>query len=204
MERLESLQVRKLTFAQAAWIYKEHLKKDFPPAEVKPLLVIRQAWNKGNYHAYGFYENMDTQEEVLCAYAFFLADNTNRVLLLDYFAVCGPLRGSGYGSLALALLQKECAGWNGVIIEVEDDELPSLTEETRKTRQRRIAFYKGAGCHMTTTRSRLWDVDYRIMFMAGLAAQEDMTSNMAEKIRSLYEGMYPAMILKLYFKITAM
>ena len=109
MERLESLQVRKLTFAQAARIYKEHLKKDFPPAEVKPLLVIRQAWNKGNYHAYGFYENMDTQEEVLCAYAFFLADNTNRVLLLDYFAVCGPLRGSGYGSLALALLQKECA-----------------------------------------------------------------------------------------------
>ena len=91
-----------------------------------------------------------------------------------------------------------------MIIEVEDDELPSLTEETRKTRQRRIAFYKGAGCLMTTTRSRLWDVDYRIMFMPGLAAQEDMTSNMAEKIRSLYEGMYPAMILKRYFKITAM
>ena len=90
MERLESLQVRKLTFAQAARIYKEHLKKDFPPAEVKPLLVIRQAWNKGNYHAYGFYEKVDTQEEALCAYAFFLADNTNRVLLLDYFAVCGP------------------------------------------------------------------------------------------------------------------
>ena len=56
---------------------------------------------------------------------------------------------------------------------------------------------------MTTTRSRLWDVDYRIMFMPGQAAQEDMTSNMAEKIRSLYEGMYPAMILKRYFKITA-
>lgn len=178
------MQVRELTYAQAAEIYRKHLKADFPPAEVKPLLVIRQAWSRKRYHAYGFYERSETGEgtkESLCAYAFFLADHQNRVLLLDYFAVCRSLRGSGYGSRALALLRRECAGWNEVIIEVEDDELPDLEEETRRNRQRRIAFYTGAGCLMTTTRSRLWGVDYRIMVMPiklsglGEQTQEDRT-----------------------------
>lgn len=201
---MDGLQVRELTFAQAAEIYKKHLKRDFPPAEVKPLLVIRQAWMKNRYHAYGFYKKFD-KEEVLCAYAFFLADNKNRMLLLDYFAVCEPLRGSGYGSCALGLLRRECAGWNAIVIEVEDDELPALDEETRRTRQRRIAFYETSGCFMTTTRSRLWGVDYRIMVMTGPEEekQDDTVQSMAEKIRSLYEGMYEGKILKKHFEITA-
>lgn len=224
--RMDGLQVRELTYAQAAAIYKNYLKKDFPPEEVKPLLVIRQAWSKKRYYAYGFYEERESgngAEEVLCVYAFFLADNKNRVLLLDYFAVCEPLRGLGYGSRALALLRKEFTGWNEVIIEVEDDELPGLEEEIRKTRQRRIAFYTGAGCQMTTTRSRLWGVDYRIMVMSVQSSgtteqgQEKQTQeefvpagpvqkdqeSMGNKIRCLYEGMYAGKILRKHFEITA-
>ena len=50
---------------------------------------------------YGFYERRKGQrEETLCAYAFLLADYKRKMLLLDYFAVCGQLRGSGYGSHA--------------------------------------------------------------------------------------------------------
>lgn len=190
--------MRKLTLGQAEEIYKEHLKDDFPPAELKPFLVIRQAWMKNNYHAYGFYEKTS---QALCAYAFFLADHENKVLLLDYFAVCKGLRGSGYGTHALELLRKECADWNTIIIEVEDDELPELDEETRNIRKRRIAFYTEAGCCMTTTRSRLWGVDYRIMAIPLKDGQTE--ENAAKKIYYLYQGMYDRNILKLRFKITA-
>ncbi len=194
------LQARKLTLSQAEEVYKEHLKMDFPPAEVKPFLVIRQAWKKKNYHAYGFYKTTG-EEEVLCAYAFFLADQKDQVLLLDYFAVCRQLRGSGYGSHALALLRKECADWNVVLIEVEDDELPGLEEEVRKTRKRRIAFYAGAGCLMTTTRSRLWNVDYRIMVMP--LKEGWVQENIVDKMEQIYQGMYTIPVLKKHFEITA-
>lgn len=199
---MADLQVKELTLDQAEAIYKKHLKIDFPPAEVKPFLTIKQMWKKRNYYAYAFYERAaEAGEDQLCAYAFLMADHENRVLLLDYFAVCSQLRGSGYGSRALELLREECADWNCIIVEVEDDELPGLDEETRNTRKRRISFYTNAGCRMTTARSLLWGVEYRIMILPVMdeQAQEDA----AEKLQSVYRRMYAWEILKKHFKITA-
>lgn len=191
-----------LTINVAEEIYEKHLKGDFPPDEVKPFSIIKEMWSKKNYYVYGFYEKGKGQrEETLCAYAFLLADHKRKMLLLDYFAVCGQLRGSGYGSCALAMLREECADWNGIMIEVEDDELPGLDEETRKVRQRRIAFYKGADCQMTTTRSRLWGVDYRIMVLPVMDSQAG--EDMAGKIRSVYQCMYDDAVLQKRFAITA-
>ncbi|MDE6881716.1 MAG: N-acetyltransferase [Lachnospiraceae bacterium] len=191
-----------LTINVAEEIYEKHLKGDFPPDEVKPFSIIKEMWLKKNYYMYGFYEKGKGQrEETLCAYAFLLADHKRKMLLLDYFAVCGQLRGSGYGSCALAMLREECADWSGIMIEVEDDELPGLDEETRKVRQRRIAFYKGADCQMTTTRSRLWGVDYRIMVLPVMDSQAG--EDMAGKIRSVYQCMYDDAVLQKRFAITA-
>lgn len=196
------LYARELTIKEAKKIYTEHLKKDFPPEEVKPFFIIRKMWLKKKYYLYGFYEKGSPQgADTLCAYAFLLADQKRRMLLLDYFAVCGQLRGAGYGSRALTMLREECGNWNGIVIEVEDDELPGLDEETRKIRKRRIAFYKGADCQMTTTRSRLWGVDYRIMVLPVMDRQAG--EDMAGKVRSVYQGMYTDRILKKRFAITA-
>jgi hypothetical protein len=194
------LQARQLTLAQAEEIYDKYLKADFPPEEVKPFSAIRRMWEQKNYHTYGFYEQ-EAAGDLLCAYAFLMADNEKRMLLLDYFAVCSQLRGSGYGSLALALLRKECAGWNGILVEVEDDGLPGLEEETAHTRRRRIAFYAKAGCQMTTARSWLWGVDYRIMMLPVMDCHAG--ENAAEKVRSVYRCMYEEKILEKHFKITA-
>ena len=191
-----------LTINVAEEIYEKHLNGDFPPDEVKPFSIIKEMWSKKNYYMYGFYEKGKGQrEETLCAYAFLLADHKRKMLLLDYFAVCGQLRGLGYGSCALAMLREECADWSGIMIEVEDDELPGLDEETRKVRQRRIAFYKGADCQMTTTRSRLWGVDYRIMVLPVMDSQAG--EDMAGKIRSVYQCMYDDAVLQKRFAITA-
>lgn len=193
---------KEVTAGQAEEIYKKYLKADFPPAEVKPFAIIRKMMRKESYVVYGFYEKGDAREEdVLCAYAFLLADHEKRMLLLDYFAVCGHLRGAGYGSCVLAMLREKCADWNGILIEVEDDEMPELDEEMRRIRKRRIAFYADAGCRMTTTRSRLWEVDYRIMVLPLTDTQAE--KNTAEKVWSIYRGMYTDGELKKHFAITA-
>lgn len=197
---MAELRAEQLTLAGAQEIYDHYLKEDFPPEEVKPFSVIRRMWEGKNYHAYGFFEQA-AEGDRLCAYAFLMADNEKRMLLLDYFAVCSQLRGSGYGSLALELLRKECAGWNGVLVEVEDDELPGLEEETVNTRKRRISFYTNAGCQMTTARSWLWGVDYRIMMLPVMDLHAG--EHAAEKLESVYRCMYEEKLLEKYFKITA-
>lgn len=196
------LYAREVSIREAEAIYKEHLQKDFPPEEVKPFFIIRKMCFKKNYYVYGFYEKEAEQgEEKLCAYAFLLADHGRKMLLLDYFAVCGRLRGAGYGSRALAMLREACMDWKGIIIEVEDDELPGLDEQTRNVRRRRISFYVGAGCQMTATRSRLWGVDYRIMVLP--VTDDRAGEEMAGKVRSVYQCMYADRILKKRFAITA-
>lgn len=197
---MTGLQAKQLTLAGAQEIYDNYLKADFPPEEVKPFSAIRRMWEQKNYHAYGFYEQA-AGGEILCAYAFLMADSEKQMLLLDYFAVNSQLRGSGYGSAALALLREKCAGWNGILVEVEDDELPGLEEGIVNTRRRRISFYINAGCQMTTARSWLWGVDYRIMMLPVM--DPHASEHAAKKLQAVYRCMYEEKILEQHFKITA-
>ena len=146
---------------------------------------------------------MTTEEkprEVLRAYAYFVADYEKRMLLLDYFAVIPDTRGNGYGSAALQQLREICADWKGIVIEVENNELAE-DEAVRDIRNRRIAFYTRNGCHMTTTRSYVFGVDYRIMVLP--VADERAEENMAQKVTGIYRCMHNEALLKENFKITA-
>lgn len=204
---MPEIYAERASLKMAREIYETHMKADFPPEELKPFPVIEKMWKKDSYFVYVFYENMPKSgiEEkadngrVLCAYAFLLADNENRVLLLDYFAVCAQKRGMGYGSNAVSLLRDACAGWNALIVEVENDEMEDIDDKTRTTRKRRISFYTEAGCYMTDVKSRLWGVNYRIMVMplSDKYAREDI----GEKLVSLYKGMYNEKKLKENFEI---
>ena len=190
------IHAQQLTFAQAREIYETYAQEDFPPEEIKPVSVIEETWNRGNYHAYGFYEGT-----TLCAYAFLVANEEKRVLLLDYFAVLQARRGQGIGSRALALLRETCTEWNALVIEVEDDELPGLDRRTRDMRKRRISFYTASGCQMNAARSRLWSVDYRIMVMP--LSDPYAQWCMADKLHAVYRKLYGEDILRQHFAITA-
>lgn len=190
------IRMEQLTLRQAREIYEIYARADFPPDEIKPFAVIEEAWKKSGYYAYGFYEQTS-----LCAYAFLVADIEKHVLLLDYFAVLGQRRGEGLGSRALKLLRKEYAEWDVLVIEVEDDELPAIDEETRTMRKRRISFYTDAGCRMSAVRSRLWGVDYRIIFMP--LKDQHAGACLAEKLFSVYQSLYSEKTLRQHFTITA-
>lgn len=222
-----NMQVKELTVGEAKEIYETYARVDFPPEEIKPFAMIKKMWKSGLYRAYGFYgraaekRNQTGEGECaacavqncndgcadgdkhgeLCAYAFVLANNKERVLLLDYFAVLGQKRGLGIGSMALSLLQKACADWDVLVIEVEDDELGTIDEGMRITRRRRISFYSNAGCVMTLTRSRVFGVDYRIMVMP--LSKEKIGEHVADWVTSLYGGLYNSEMMKKHFAITA-
>lgn len=204
---MPGIYAEKVSLEMAREIYETNMKADFPPEEIKPFPVIEKMWKKQSYFVYAFYENVPeggTEENAgngraLCAYAFLLADNKNQVLLLDYFAVCAQKRGTGYGSYALSLLQDACAGWNALIVEVENDEMEDIDNQTRITRKRRISFYMAAGCHMTDVKSRLWGVNYRIMVMP--LSDRYAGEHIEEKLVSLYSGMYNQKKLKENFEI---
>ncbi len=204
--------VKKVSLESARKIYMTYLKTDFPSEEIKPFAVIEKMWNNDSYYVYAFYEkvseddtgkSMYDQRDILCAYAFLLADNTKHTLLLDYFAVCKDRRGEGYGSRAIALLREVCADRDVLVVEVEDDELPDISAEIRNTRKRRISFYTEAGCRMTDVRSLVWGVNYRIMILP--LREEDAVEHdaeeISEKVRALYRGMYNERELQKHFAI---
>ena len=165
--------------------------------------MIEQMWDRGCYRSYGFYETIEQEgqlEDVLRAYALMVADHGKQMLLLDYFAACKETRGQGYGSVALQQLKELCRGWKGIVIEVEDDEQP-LPEMVMNQRKRRISFYQKSGCQMTSTRSYVFGVDYRIMVLP--VEDETAGMDMAEKVTSIYNCMHTDEMLQKHFKITA-
>lgn len=204
---MPEIYAEKVSLETAHEIYEIYMKADFPPEEIKPFSVIEKMWKKNSYFVYAFYGDAAKSSKVQnagerrvpCAYAFLLDDNKNHVLLLDYFAVLKEKRGEGYGSHAFSLLREACADWNALLVEVENDELADIDDETRATRKRRISFYTEAGCRMTDVRSRLWGVDYRIMVMP--FSDRYAGERIEEKLKSLYSGMYNENKLKENFVI---
>lgn len=200
---MAQLQARKLTLIQTKEIYDTYMRVDFPPEELKPFSMIEDMWKRGHYFTYGFYEQnggTEAEKEVLRAYAFFVADYEEQMLLLDYFAALANTRGQGYGSMALQQLKEVCSDWKGIVIEVEDNEL-ELEESVRDIRNRRIAFYNRNGCYMTEVRSYVFGVDYRIMVLP--VADEKAGEHMAQKVTGIYHCMHKDEVLKKNFKITA-
>lgn len=192
-----NLSIKTLTPEETREIYVNHAHKDFPPAELKPFSTIENLRKKGWYCCYGFFEKADKAES-LCAYAFTMADNDVNMLLLDYFAVCEEYRGKGYGAAAFALLKENAAKWDGVIIEVEDDDMAEDAEEKR-IRQKRIAFYEKNGAKMTGERSAAFGVDYKLMtFITGSGAAK---GQIGAKLSSIYRKMLSEEVYRENFRL---
>lgn len=193
MSSNRNIYIKPLQLEEARAVYIGNAHRDFPSDELKPFSMIEKLWNNKCYFGYGFYE-----EHILRAYAFLMADDSNNMLLLDYFAVCEGTRGKGYGTAALALLKESCAKWDAILFEVEDDTCAG-SEEERLTRMQRIDFYEKCGVIMTDTRSHVFGVDYKLMVMP--LAGEDPKKNLDEKLSSMYRIMLPKNVFESVFRL---
>ena len=152
---MQNLKMRRLDMEQAAQIYKEKMKQDFPPDELKPFTMIEAASARGEYECLGFYA-----ADALCGYAYLLRRGRN--YLLDYFAVRSDLRGSGYGSAILHMLHDAYADAAVLLIESENPDYAADSAELA-VQQRRLRFYLHAGCADTGVTARVFGVEYRIL-----------------------------------------
>ena len=181
---MEGLTIVTLTLEQAEALYETRMKRDFPPDELKPFSMIRDAIGRNEYVCYGA---MHAREIV--AYAFFARCVVKgRTLgLLDYFAVVERLRDQGIGGACLNRLAAHMGDMDAVIIEVEEPSLARDPEE-RNTRQRRLDFYLRCGMREGGVQATLYGVDYRLLTMpVGRSLDPD-------DVRRAYDAIYRAML----------
>lgn len=147
---------RLLNAQEMAWVHENHMKRDFPPAELKPLSLLQKMLAEGRYEPYALFQNGE-----LAAYAFYWTAGEPYVLL-DYFAVVPERRNSGTGSQLLReMLDRFCVDGHGVFGEVEipDTGVPEVDE----LRTRRLNFYLRAGLQKRNFTVKIFSVPYLVL-----------------------------------------
>ena len=163
-------------------IYNTHMKKDFPPAELKPLEAILYSVENGWYKMYIGYD-----EGGVKGYAC-IADCNDRIGFLDYFAIVKEYRGTGFGSEFFKALG-EFGQFDVIILETESIE-SAKNEEEDFIRRRRIAFYKRSGCMDTGCMYNVFGVEYNVFINHSVELTEDFMA----KLLSAYEYAYAAIL----------
>lgn len=163
---MTELVLRELDDKQLEALFESHMRRDFPDNELKPLWRLYELKERGIYRTTALYTG-----EKLCAYAMFSSAPDCPCLLLDYFAVDPALRGKGIGTRALKVI----AEWakdktQGILIEAENPDFARTLEE-RRTRIRRLDFYRHCGAKLTGYKLWLYFVDYRVFYLAADGVQ---------------------------------
>lgn len=204
------MQIIELTPAEIAKVFKEHLKRDFPHDEIKPLFVINGHIKNHDYQAFGLFKAQSSSDTPgatdgrtdladLLAYAFLFGKTTGSLLLLDYFAVIPEARQQGVGSRFLELLSQNISQSAGLAAEVESIEA-APDEKDRHSRQRRLDFYLACGFRSTNIKGNIFGVDYDIVFRPPGSDWDDKTVHC--EMEKLYSNMMSKMMYKRNIKIT--
>lgn len=187
------MDLKKLNDEDIINVYNNHMRRDFPIEELKPVDVIQKLVKKENYICYGLYDNGQ-----LLAYAFLVSSKS--YILIDYYSVCEEYRNKGIGSKFLNILKEKCKDYHGIMVEVE--KIECAPDETEKSiRKRRIDFYKRNGMIMTNISCELFGVNFSIMCLCNMKI-EDL--DVFEALQAIYKDITPSMLYTKYVKISRM
>ncbi|MBQ8533846.1 MAG: GNAT family N-acetyltransferase [Clostridia bacterium] len=170
---------RRLSEKELGEVYESYLKKDFAADEVKPFSAIMDMYDRGEYEAYGFFE-----DNMLLAYAYFVTPKSSDTVLLDYFAVAGEKRGSGIGSSAVQIMGENIN--KSIVLEIEHPAFYK-DQDDLLTRNRRIRFYERNGLLLSKVHTRLFGVDFLIMQFEKTAVSDEI---LRQKIADIYKCMF--------------
>lgn len=184
--------IRKLTIEESDVIYHTHMKRDFPPEELKPFARIRDMQTAGFYTMWA----QETTNGTLQAYACLC--RVGSVCLLDYYAVVADARAQGIGSRFLQELTQTEVRDTRLLIELEDP-AAATTEAARAERLRRIRFYERLGYVATGFRIRLFQVVY-LLYSQPL--QDGERAALKEQFLAIYEQMLPKALRDAHVKIS--
>ncbi len=180
-----NLNLRQLNIEEMKYVYDTYMIKHFPDDELKPFILIENAYNKGIYDALGIIMN----DEII-GYAYFVISDNN--YLFDYFGIKEECRNLGIGSKVLDLIREYYYKANSIIGEVEDFNLATNNED-KSIQKRRYDFYLRNGCIDTGVKVILFDVDYIVII---LSSKKDMDQTC---IKKLYLEVYKSILPKKLF-----
>ena len=164
-------------------LYRQRLREDFPPDELRPFSSMQYLLKQNAYRCYVYREDGEIR-----AYAMLIL--SHGAALLDYFAVAPEHRGQGVGSRFLRELTNISREFQVpyVLIEAESTE-SSETPEQLTERLRRLRFYKNCGCLPTPVFSLLFGVEYQILLLPLEDALPD-----SETTRKTLEDLYRVIV----------
>lgn len=188
------MKLEKLNRGQIAEVYKNCMTVDFPQDELKPFSAITAMLDREMYDCLGLFEG-----ECLLAYGFLVRKREGGYLLLDYLGVIPECRNRGIGSLFLQEMAQYYGAERGILLECECERTSESRQEL-EMRRRREEFYRRNGCVVTRTKSRLFGVEYDILYLPlkGAGEKEIRTDRELEK---LYRLMFPAGAYETYVRI---
>lgn len=190
------MNLKKLSDRELLDIYTAYSPLYFPSEELKPLKTVEWLLSKQIYHAYGFYE-----KDRLLAYACLIQINGQSAVLLDYYAVLEQYRSSGIGGIFLQKLAERLRDKEGLYIESED---PAFAHDAGdcELRKRRIAFYERNGALRTGLLSRLFGVDYTILFLPCHSKTAEKADWHFDRLNQIYLEMFPPEYYQTKVRIT--
>lgn len=184
--------IKELSAGDFPDVYENYMTRDFPQEELKPLKRILYTMEKGFCRSFALY-----QGAALFAYAVCIIPEKTKHLLLDYYAVVEGERGKGTGRFFFGRLQEyleeNFPRKQGMFIECESVE-SAVSEEAKRTRNRRIEFYKSCGCAVTGMEAELFGVHYRVLYTAFSGQKE------APVHRKDLDGIYKTMFQKKHYR----
>lgn len=179
-------QIVNLTLDQVLRVYPEQMVPTFPADELKPLYMIKQALQRGEYLCLGA-----TGGDDVLAIAFFvkIVREGRTLMLFDYFAVREDLRNRGLGGRLLRALIAEpfIAEADAVLLEVDEPDA-AATSEALEIRNRRLAFYLRNGLRDTGAHADVYGVTYRIL---SLPTGRDLSPG---EVRRTYAMLYHSIL----------
>lgn len=145
-----------MTKEQLKNTYETRLIHTFPENEVKPLSSMYGLMDKSCYDPIIFSDNGNS-----IGYALMAKVPDSDFMLLDYLEIFSEYRSLGYGGKILSFL-KEIYPDKTIYIESEN---PVFYEDKEKC-IRRLKFYENNGCRDTNVYSRIWDADYKNLYLS--------------------------------------
>ena len=177
--------IKKLTLGETREIYKKYMRKDFPLGERRPWISIEKMWKDGCYFGYGYYEAGE-----FYGYALFCIAPGNKDVLLDYLAMTESSRGKGKGSTFLKELATMEGEWNAILIETEDADFAKTKAELAE-RTRRDRFYEKAGVKLSSLRSEVFGVKYRLWYLqlCNISSQQEVGEEYVKTYQYIFDRM---------------